>query len=398
MNLLRTSTLFLVVFFFLLPFGLLETRAQSVAEPGFVPMFNGTDFSGWVRTNTPESTWTFQDGLLICSGKPIGEIRTEKMYQNFIMELEWRHMVPGGNAGIFLFADDITAKGVPFHRGIEVQVLENSYGNTRGYTTHGDIFPIHGATMVPVNGRGGARAFPTENRSRPSPEWNHYRITAIDGNVTLAVNGAVVTEGRECSPRKGYICLESEGGVVHYRNVKIKVLPDSPVLPEQIAVGNRGYVSIYSGLDLSGWQTPNSETQSWVSQDWVLAYNAEAPDSRPLRHKQTLENCDFIIDFRLKQQESRVALQWVDAESGSMINGLELNLGRDGVDVPIGQWHRLEGTLVGNTLQWTLNGEDVAGEGVNPARQLEGVPTKRSLQLAPTGPVDFANLYLRQNL
>lgn len=252
--------------------------------------------------------------------------------------------------------------------------------------------------MVPVNGRGGARAFPTENRSRPSPEWNHYRITAIDGNVTLAVNGAVVTEGRECSPRKGYICLESEGGVVHYRNVKIKVLPDSPVLPEQIAVGNRGYVSIYSGLDLSGWQTPNSETQSWVSQDWVLAYNAEAPDSRPLRHKQTLENCDFIIDFRLKQQESRVALQWVDAESGSMINGLELNLGRDGVDVPIGQWHRIEGTLVGNTLQWTLNGEDVAGEGVNPARQLEGVPTKRSLQLAPTGPVDFANLYLRQNL
>ena len=41
-------------------------------------------------------------------------------------------MVPGGNAGVFVWADDITSRGVPFHRGIEVQVLENAYGNTRG--------------------------------------------------------------------------------------------------------------------------------------------------------------------------------------------------------------------------------------------------------------------------
>ena len=83
------------------------------ADENFTPLFNGKDLSGWVLVNTPAETWSFEDGMLKCTGKPIGEIRTERMYQNFVLELEWRHMVPGGNAGIFVWADDITARGVP---------------------------------------------------------------------------------------------------------------------------------------------------------------------------------------------------------------------------------------------------------------------------------------------
>ena len=64
--------------------------------------------------------------MIICSGKPIGELRTDRMYQNFIMEVEWRHMKPRGNAGIFVWADDITARGQPFHRSVDVQFLENA--------------------------------------------------------------------------------------------------------------------------------------------------------------------------------------------------------------------------------------------------------------------------------
>ena len=56
-------------------------------DDGFKPLFNGKNFEGWGRTNTPESTWSFKDSMLICTGKPIGEIRTERMYQNFIMEI-----------------------------------------------------------------------------------------------------------------------------------------------------------------------------------------------------------------------------------------------------------------------------------------------------------------------
>ena len=151
-----------------LPIVTMITVACSEPTDSFQPLFNGQDLTGWVPVNTAPSTWTVEDGLLICSGKPMGELRTDRMYQNFILELEWRHMVPKGNAGVFVWADDITARGVPFHRSIEVQVLENAYGNTENHTTHGDIFPIHGATMTPVNGRGGQRAIASNKGVAPS--------------------------------------------------------------------------------------------------------------------------------------------------------------------------------------------------------------------------------------
>lgn len=371
--------------------------AQSDAEEGFVPLFNGHDFAGWVRTNTPESTWSYQDGMIVCTGKPIGEIRTEKMYQNFVLEVEWRHMVPGGNAGIFLFADDITARGVPFHRGIEVQVLENAYGNTQGYSTHGDIFPIHGAKMVPINGRGGDRAFPTENRSNPSPEWNHYRITAQDGEVTLAVNGKVVTRGQQCSPRKGYICLESEGGVVHYRNVKLKELPDTPVAEAEIAIANRGYYSIYSGLDLSGWKSDESAPDAWKARDWVLTHEGPHGASHTLVHEPVLENFGFVIDFKLNQAESHFELQLLnvgEAEVEAVPDRdpilIYTTKNQDEKLINPGQWHRLEGTVIDSVLMLAIDGQPLEHQ-----HQLPRLGSKRKIALTATGPLDLANLYLR---
>ena len=81
-----------------------------------VLVFNGKNLDGWVLVNTPPATWSVKDKMLICSGKPIGELRTDRMYQNFVLELEWRHMRPRGNAGVYVWADDIAARGVPFHR------------------------------------------------------------------------------------------------------------------------------------------------------------------------------------------------------------------------------------------------------------------------------------------
>ena len=195
----------------------------ALAEDGFVPLFNGRDLGGWVNVNCAPETWTATNGVIYCTGAPIGELRTERMYQDFVLELEWRHLKPKGNAGVFVWADALTARGQPFIRGVEVQVLDGQEG--AGFTSDGDIFPIHGAKLTPLNGRGGDRAFPTEKRMKPSPEWNHYRIECVDGAISLAVNGKVVTRGTGASPRKGYICLESEGSPVEFRGLRIRELP-----------------------------------------------------------------------------------------------------------------------------------------------------------------------------
>ncbi len=96
----------------------LPTAALQAADAGFVPLFNGKDFDGWVNVNCAPETWTVRDGTIICTGIPTGVLRTEKQYENYILELEWRHINKGGNAGLFIHSDPITAAGQPFTRSI----------------------------------------------------------------------------------------------------------------------------------------------------------------------------------------------------------------------------------------------------------------------------------------
>lgn len=347
--------------------------AQVKSEDGFVPLFNGINLDGWTRVNTAESTWSIKDQMLICSGKPIGELRTKRMYQNFILEVEWRHMVPRGNAGIFVWADDITAKGVPFHRSIEVQVLENAYGNGGGHTVHGDIFPIHGARMNPVNGRGGSRAFPVENRSKPSPEWNHYRIECQGGEVSLAVNGKVVTRGKQCSPRKGYICIESEGGVVHYRNMKIKVLPDTPVKKEDVAIADRGYKCLYEGVDLSGWQAKGA----WSANDWRLRLQGE---NGVLTSDKAFVAKSFIVDFH--SGDLMPTFEYGGATiDPSQFEKSTLAKGKG--------WNRLQCDLRDGKVYVQVNGK----KAVDP---VPGVASKSNLVVRSAKPCELANIYVKE--
>jgi len=367
----------------------LAVAAAQEPEEGFRPLFNGKDLTGWVNVNTAPSTWTVTDATIICSGRPTGELRTDRMYQNFILELEWRHMRPKGNGGVFVWADDITARGVPFHRGIEVQVLENAYGKAKWFTTHGDIFPIHGARMIPINGRGGSRAFPTEERSKPCPQWNHYRITCTDGAISLAVNGKVVTRGKDASPRKGYICLESEGGLCHYRNLRIKELPETPIDPKHVAIADRGLRSLYTGVDLSGWTIPAEAKGHWKSRNWVLSYDGKAPEAAAaIATEQGFADFDFVFDVRRSKdpKPATVLLRGSDKaaiaiDPADPLIGKHLAKGRG--------WNRFEGTLRGEQLSLSLNGRELFKN-----RPCAGIPARGPLRIVPTGPIDFANLYV----
>ena len=368
-------------------------RADELPAAAFQPLFNGKDLSGWVLVNTPPQTWTVQDEILVCSGKPVGELRTDRMYQNFILELEWRHLVSGGNAGVFVWADDITSRGVPFHRSVEVQVLENAYGQSASHTTHGDIFPIHGATMTPLNGRGGSRAFPTEERSKPSPEWNHYRIECRDGAISLAVNGKVVTRGTDASPRKGYLCLESEGGVVHYRNIRIHELPDATVADEHVAVANRNFRSLYTGLDLSGWTISENGRNAWAAQDWVLAYDGTAAaDASQIETDQKFGNVGFIFDMRPAQAFQSLTLKRSDAKT-SLIIRPDDSRWSDAFQKR-GEWLRWEGILQDGRVTLLLNGRSVIDK--EPVEFQNDSAGTGALSLQPIGRVDFANIYVRE--
>ncbi len=61
-------------------------------------LFNGKDLSGWIKVNTAQNTWSIPNGTQLCTGLPIGILRTEHQYENFILGLEWKHLHAADNS------------------------------------------------------------------------------------------------------------------------------------------------------------------------------------------------------------------------------------------------------------------------------------------------------------
>jgi len=89
------------------------------------------------------------------------------------------------------------------------------------------VFPVGTAKMKPFEptSPNGERSFPRKNLSKGHGQWNHYYVRAINGEIRLWVNGEEVSGGNGCDPKTGYLCLESEGAPVEFKNIRIRELP-----------------------------------------------------------------------------------------------------------------------------------------------------------------------------
>lgn len=185
----------------------------------------------WYNVNTEESTWEKKDDILVCYGNPIGVVRSEQQFENYILHVEWKHMEPGGNSGMFMWSRAIPGDN-RLPDGVEVQMLELDWVNlnTRNGEkppiayVHGELFGVGGVQTTPDNPRG-SRSKSIENRCKPRGEWNTYDVVCVDGEIKLSVNGKFVNGISKSTQRKGYMCLESEGAEIHFRNLKVIELP-----------------------------------------------------------------------------------------------------------------------------------------------------------------------------
>ena len=213
-----------------------ETNIVFGTETPIDDLVSGTQVEGepiqWTNVNTGPDTWHMKDEMLVCSGNPIGVMRSQKQYENFILMVEWRHMEAGGNSGVFVWSD---AKPDPESRlpgGVEVQMLELDWVNlnTRDGKkppiayVHGELFGVGGVETLPDNPRG-TRSKSIENRAIGKGEWNSYKVVCVDGTIKLSVNGKFVNGISKSTIKKGYLCLESEGAEIHFRNFKLIELP-----------------------------------------------------------------------------------------------------------------------------------------------------------------------------
>jgi hypothetical protein len=196
----------------------------------------------WKNVNTDPETWHIRNNILVCSGHPIGVMRSEKQYENFILHIEWKHMEAGGNSGVFVWSNADPPDSTRLPDGVEVQMLELDWINLNkkdGVTppeayVHGELFGVGGVETIPDNPRG-TRSKSVENRCKGKGEWNVYDAVCVDGVIKLSVNGKFVNGISRSTQKKGYLCLESEGGEIHFRNIRIIELPSGVITAEQIA-------------------------------------------------------------------------------------------------------------------------------------------------------------------
>lgn len=207
---------------------------------GLGPGWRELTLDDFTNANCDPETWSQRDGIIYCTGQPVGVARSKEQFTNFELVVEWKHLQSGGNSGVFAWAPEEAFEGLERGRlprgGIEVQILDHGFteqyeqrSGKKGdwFTTNGDVFPVGTSRMTPFPpvSPNGSRSFPSKNLSKGVGEWNHYYVRAINGELRLWVNGEEVSGGNECQPASGSLCLESEGAPIEFRNLRIRVLP-----------------------------------------------------------------------------------------------------------------------------------------------------------------------------
>lgn len=194
-------------------------------------LFNGTDLEGWHMDvpeldDNPDATKPFlvRDGKLVSLGEPRGHLITDKSFEDYRLEVEYRFPGEPGNCGVLVHASKPRALYKMFPQSIEVQM---HHGNA------GDFWCIVEDIRVPdmVARRGPEEEWGitegkarrilnlTDDSEKPVGEWNRMVIECVGDEVKVWVNGDLVNHGTDCTASKGQIALQAEGAEVEFRKL-----------------------------------------------------------------------------------------------------------------------------------------------------------------------------------
>jgi len=199
---------------------------QTVATPG-VAIFNGENLDGWttVGGSTDIKAWEAVDGTLHRKSGG-GDIVTEKEYENFILDFEWK-ISPGGNSGVKYKFANFDGSWI----GCEYQVLDDEKHNDGTLGTH------RTASVYDI-------IAPRFDAAKPVGEYNKSRIVVNGKRIQHYLNGCLVVDVIVGSATwekgflaskfkehaefgkipKGKILVQDHGDEVWYKNMVIREL------------------------------------------------------------------------------------------------------------------------------------------------------------------------------
>ena len=187
-------------------------------ESGFEPLFDGKSLAGW-KASENAGSWKVVDGTIVCHGPRShlffvgGDPATPPEFKNFHFKAEVMTK-PKANSGIY-FHTKFQDNGWPSH-GHEAQVNNTS----------GD--PVRTGSLYNV----------VKNFEAPAKDdqWFTEEVIVEGNRIVIKVDGktivdhtektAEVKDGRKLSSGTFALQAHDPGSEVHYRNIRVKRLPD----------------------------------------------------------------------------------------------------------------------------------------------------------------------------
>ncbi|MDB4257850.1 DUF1080 domain-containing protein, partial [bacterium] len=172
-----------------------------------------------------------RDGMLVSLGKPGGHLITDKVHENYRLEVEYRFVKEPGNCGVLVHSSTPRALYGMFPNSIEVQMH---------HTNAGDFWCIAENIEVPDmekrrpkgkdqkwgGKQGDARRILnlTDGSEKPVGEWNKMKIECQGNEIKVWVNGDFVNHGKNCTVSKGQIAVQAEGVEVEFKTLLLTPL------------------------------------------------------------------------------------------------------------------------------------------------------------------------------
>ena len=185
-------------------------------------LFNGKDLTGWKlhvddKSVNVDDVWSVKDGVVHCVGKPNGYMRTTAKYSDYKLHLEWRWVDEPTNSGVLLHA---SGEEQVWPRCIEAQLKTGNAGDFvlirhTGLTVANKAYQDDEKMYISVKKK-------FDSNEKAPGQWNSYDIYCEGDTIMLCVNGKLQNVGKKASDTEGWICLQSEGSPIEFRNIYIE--------------------------------------------------------------------------------------------------------------------------------------------------------------------------------
>lgn len=370
---------------------LLPLPLLADVQPGFAPLFNGKDLTGWhgmphfdpyqldalpaaerekklaAWTADAKKHWAVKDGELVNDGHG-AYLTTDRDFGDIELTLEYK-TVAKADSGVYLRATpqiqiwDTTKEGGKWDRGAD-----------------------KGSGGLYNNAKGSPGRDPLVHADRPFGEWNAMRILHVGERVTVYLNDKLVVDharlenfwdAKKPLRRKGPIQLQTHGGEIRWRNVRVREIPGDEANAILRKQGTKGFADVFNRKDFTGWAGP---VENYEIVDGAIVCK---PKQRGNIHTKA-EYTDFAarVEYRLpKGGNNGLAIRYPGKGQPSTVGMCEIQLLDDDDDKykkldarqyngsvygmipahrgylrPVGEWNFMEVTVRGPTIQVELNG------------------------------------------